>query len=162
MDTGPEPKRMLLAIGQASLIVAGLFSAVGSALHLACIPGGPAWYRFLGAGRRVVHFAEMGSALPAIYAVTIAAIVAGWSIYALSGAGVIRRLPFLRTILILISLVSITRAAALPLLLEHMQDSGRSRCFLVTSSAIMLSMGMMYAVGIGLLWGELKISHRVN
>ena len=41
------------------LIAAGVVGA--ALLHLACIIGGPAWYRFLGAGERMARLGATGS-----------------------------------------------------------------------------------------------------
>jgi hypothetical protein len=40
------------------LIAAGWMSVAGSLIHLACIIGGPDWYRFLGAGDRIARAAS--------------------------------------------------------------------------------------------------------
>ena len=43
------------------LIAAGVLNAGAALLHLACIIGGPAWYRFLGAGERMARLGATGS-----------------------------------------------------------------------------------------------------
>jgi hypothetical protein len=42
------------------LILAGAGSLAASILHLACIAGGPEWYRFFGAGERMARMAARG------------------------------------------------------------------------------------------------------
>ena len=91
------------------LIAGGTLSAIAALLHVAIIFGGPDWYRFFGAGEGMARAAERGSAQPAIITLGIAAVLAVWSAYGFSGAGVIRRLPLLRTALVAISAVYLAR-----------------------------------------------------
>jgi len=53
----------------------------------------------------MAQLAEAGDAYPTNVTLTIAVILAVWGIYAFSGAGVIVKLPLLRTCLILITAV---------------------------------------------------------
>lgn len=137
------------------LFVGGVLSGVASILHLGCIVGGPAWYRFFGAGERMARMAERGMLEPAIVALLIAGVLAGWAIYALSGAGVLPRLPLLRPILIVITAVYLLRAAALPLMLATMHE--RSATFLVWSSAIVLVIGIVHTIGLRAGWARLGL-----
>ena len=136
------------------LIMGGALSAGASLLHLACILGGPAWYRFLGAGERMARLAERGSLEPPLVTVFIAGVLAVWAAYGFSGAGLIPRLPFLRLILIAITAVYLLRAAALPLMLATMP--GRSGTFLIWSSVIVLVFGLVHAVGVWRAWPRLS------
>jgi len=128
------------------LIAAGLMDGAAAALHLGCIIGGPAWYRFFGAGEAMVAMAERGMVRPTLITLAIAAILAIWGAYAFSGAGLLPRLPLLRPALVAIAAVFLARAAALPLLFRVMPD--RSPTFLWTSSAIVLAIGIVHAVGV--------------
>ncbi len=74
----------------AFLIAGALMSALAAALHLGCIVFGAPWYRFFGAGERMAQMATAGHWYPTVITVVIAAVLAAWSLYALSGAGVIR------------------------------------------------------------------------
>lgn len=71
------------------LIAASALSFIASLLHVACIFGGPDWYRFFGAGEQMAQLAEQGSTYPTYVTLAIAVIIALWGLYALSGAGVI-------------------------------------------------------------------------
>jgi hypothetical protein len=127
------------------LIAGGVLSAVASLLHVAVIVGGPAWYRFFGAGEPMARAAAAGSWYPPAVTSVIALILAAWSAYAFSGAAVIPRLPLLRTALVLISLVYLLRAVLwIPLVLA--QGNGLD-AFTVWSSLIVLVYGVAYAVG---------------
>ncbi|MEP7008166.1 MAG: hypothetical protein ABI810_19460 [Sphingomonas bacterium] len=135
------------------LIAAGVLNAGAALLHLACIVGGPTWYRLLGAGERMAQLAERGSLRPAIITIGIATVLGFWSAYGFSGAGMLPRLPLLRPALIAICAVFALRATALPLMLTRMPD--RSPTFLVWSSAIVLGFAVMHGVGIWLNWSRL-------
>ena len=132
------------------LIAGGILSAAASLGHLAVIAGGPDWYRFVGAGEEMAQAAERGSLMPHLVTVGIAALLAVWALYAFSGAGLIRRLPLLRTALVAITAVYLLRGLALlPLLAlkPRLVDT-----FAVVSSVIVLAYGIAYAVGTWKAW----------
>jgi hypothetical protein len=131
------------------LIAAGVLDGAAALLHLGCIVGGPAWYRFFGAGDAMVAMAERGMVRPTLITLAIAAVLAIWSAYAFSGAGLLPRLPLLRPALVAIAAIFLARAAALPLLFRVMPD--RSSAFLWTSSAIVLAIGIAHAIGLATL-----------
>lgn len=133
------------------LAVAGGLSLAAALAHLAAIAGGPAWYRTMGAGERIARAAERGEAFPAIATMAIALILIGWAVYAASGAGLIGRLPLLRPVLIAITAVYLVRGMALfwPALLRR---PDLSQSFLVWSSAIVLVIGTIHAIGIWRVW----------
>lgn len=131
------------------LLAAGLLDGVAALLHLGCIIGGPAWYRFFGAGDAMVAMAERGMLKPTLITLAIAAVLAGWALYALSGAGVLPRLPLLRPALAAIVVVLLARALALPWLFRIMPDRGAA--FLWISSAIVLLLCLIHAIGLATL-----------
>ena len=137
-----------------ALVMGGLLSVAASLLHIGCIIGGPSWYRFFGAGEGVAQAAERGEALPAILTTGIAAILAIWAAYAFSGAGLLPRLPLLRTGLVVISAIYLLRGLVLiPALLIN----GSSVIpFVLWSSLIVLVYGIAYAVGTWTAWPSLK------
>ena len=142
-----------MAVHNAWLFAGGLLSLLASVAHLSCIWAGASWYRFFGAGERIVRLVERGAWAPTLLTLAIAAVLALWSVYAFSGAGVIRRLPLLRPGLVVITAIYLTRAAALPFLFRDMPD--RSTGFLVWNSAIVLVFGLTHAIGIARGWAEL-------
>jgi hypothetical protein len=141
--------------GNPWLIAAGFGSLTAAALHLACIAGGPSWYRALGAGEGMAQAAERGSSGPALITAGIAATLVLWAAYAFSGAGLIGRLPLLRVGLMVISAILLLRGLVLfypPLL----QRPDLSTNFLVWSSLIVLALGLLYAVGTWRAWGQIS------
>ena len=132
------------------LIAGGTLSATAALLHVAIIFGGPDWYRFFGAGEDMARAAERGMARPALFTIGIAAILLVWSLYAFSGAGLIRRLPLLRTGLVAISAIYLLRALA-PLPIALLAPGGIS-AFMIWSSLVVLVYGLTYAIGTWRAW----------
>ncbi len=142
-------------MGRSLLIAAGWMSVAASLLHAACIIGGPSWYRFFGAGEKLAQAAERGSLMPAVITAGIATVLAIWAAYAFSGAGVISRLPLLRTALVAISIVLLVRGLSVPLIQLWRPDL--SSAFLYWSSAIVLVFGIAFALGTWASWPILAI-----
>ena len=140
--------------GSKWLAAAGALSALAAALHLAIIAGGADWYRFFGAGERMARLAEAGRPGPALITLGIAAILALWAAYAFAGAGLIRRLPLMRTALVTVSSIYLLRGLVpLPMLvLQPEQVTG----FALWSSLIVLGLGATYAIGTWRAWPYLS------
>lgn len=138
--------------GKRFLLAGGLLTGVASLLHLAIILGGPDWYRFFGAGEGMAQLAARGSTYPMGITAGIAAILGVWTIYALSGAGVIRRLPFLRLALGLIAAMYLARGLlGIPVVLTvedpYLEELRARTTFMVVSSAVCVCLGLCYAAG---------------
>ena len=137
-----------------ALIIGGLLSVAASLLHIAVIVGGPDWYRFFGAGEQMARMAEQGSITPTLITLGIAGVLAVWSAYAFSGAGLLPRLPLLRTGLVVISAIYLLRGLALiPILVV---TGGEVPPFDLWSSLIVLVYGLAYAVGTWTAWRSLS------
>lgn len=74
-----------------------------------------------------------------------------WSLYALSGAGLIAPLPLLRPALFIITFIYLLRGVAGPFALR---DTGRSQRFIVVSSLICLGFGLVHLLGMTQRWGR--------
>jgi hypothetical protein len=132
------------------LVAGGVLSAAAALLHVAVIFGGPDWYRFFGAGEGMARLAELGSSKPALITLAIAAILSIWAAYAFAGAGLLRRLPLMRTALVAITGIYLLRGLVLgPMLVlrPHAVDA-----FAVWSSLIVLGYGIAYAIGTWRAW----------
>jgi hypothetical protein len=136
------------------LIVGGVLSAIAALAHLAVIAGGPDWYRFFGAGEGMARAAARGELRPALITVGIAAILFVWAAYAFSGAGLLPRLPLLRTGLVAISAVYLVRGLA-PVAILLLRPALMSP-FWWWSSAIVLIYGLAYAIGTHAVWPRLS------
>lgn len=136
-----------------ALVVAATLSAVAALLHVGCIAFGAKWYRFFGAGERMERMAERGEWRPTLITAGIVLVLATWSLYALSGAGVLPGLPLLRLALCAIAGVYLLRGigglaiAAWPRI--------ERRGFWVWSSAICLVLGGVHALGLAQRWEAL-------
>jgi hypothetical protein len=135
------------------LISGGMLSAIAALMHIAIIIGGPDWYRFFGAGEGMARAAAQGRMMPTLITLGIATMLAIWAAYAFSGAGLIVRLPLLRTALVIISSIYLLRAlAVVPFLLTPTEQSP---AFWLWSSAIVFIYGLAYAIGTWRAWPEL-------
>jgi hypothetical protein len=136
------------------LIAGGLLSAAASFIHIGCIIQGPAWYRFFGAPEPLIRALEQGDPTLHWMTVGIALVLAIWAAYAFAGAGLIRRLPLMRTALVAISAVYLARGLVIvPVLLQP-----NPRTFDIWSSIVVLVYGITYAFGTWRAWDQL--SHR--
>lgn len=135
------------------LIVAGTLSAIVAILHLGCIYFGAPWYRFFGAGEKMAMLAERGSIQPTLITSGIILILSIWSLYAFSAAGVIVRLPFIRLVLILITLIYFVRGVVGLFFIRS--PMGRSPEFWAWSSIICLLFSIVHLVGLKQQWAIL-------
>jgi len=133
------------------LIIGGWMSLAAAVLHIACIFGGPDWYRFFGADEPIARAAERGSWIPPLMTLGIATVLAIWAAYAFAGAGLIPRLPLMRAALVAISAIYLTRGLVVlhPSLLNR---SDLSSAFMLWSSLIVLAIGIVYAIGTWRAW----------
>lgn len=132
------------------LLLGGILSSVAALLHIAIIIGGPNWYRFFGAGEELATMAENGSWYPAILTFGIAVVLFIWALYAFSGAGLLRRFPFLKVILATISAIYLIRGLAfIPAYIVNPEIVDQ---FLIWSSLICLVYGITYSVGTQQIW----------
>jgi hypothetical protein len=135
-------------------VAGGVLSVLAALLHLGVIAGGPDWYRFFGAGEEMARMAERGSPTPAIITVGIAALLISWAVYAFSAAGLLPRLPLMRTALVLISAVYLLRG--LVLIPAFVVKGFRMDAFTFWSSLIVLVYGICYALGTRRAWSTLS------
>ena len=133
------------------LVAGGWMSLTAAVLHIACIFGGPDWYRFFGAGEPIARAAERGSWVPPLITLGIAFILAIWAAYAFAGAGLLPRLPVMRTALVAISTVYLARGLIV-LYPPLMERPDLSSAFMLWSSLIVLAIGIAYAVGTWRAW----------
>lgn len=142
----PNPGTALLQFG-------GWLSVTAALLHIACIFGGPDWYRFFGAGEGMARAAARGDWTPALITLAISAILLIWAAYAFSGAGSLPRLPLLRMGLVTITAIYLLRGLVfVPL---HLWRPQHSDSFAIWSSLIVFVYGAVYAVGTFKAWRHL-------
>ncbi len=143
----------MLTSGALALVLGAAFSVAAAVAHLACIALGAPAYRFMGAGEKMARAAEAGSVRPALLTLLIAGMLFLWAAYALSGAGVIGRLPLTKLALPAICVVYLARAVAFPLLKPAFPEN--SQTFWLVSSGICLLLGLVHGYGVIALWPAL-------
>ena len=134
------------------LIIGGVLSAAAALIHVGCIVNGPGWYAFFGAPEPLIR--ALGNGNPALHWITagIAVILAIWSAYAFAGAGLLRRLPLMRTALVAITGIYLARGVLIiPVLLQP-----DPKAFDVWSSLIVLGVGLVYLLGTWRAWPSLS------
>jgi hypothetical protein len=107
----------------------------------------------MGAGERMARAVEAGKLRPALITLAIASVLLVWSAYALSGAGVIGRLPFTKLVLLAVCGVYLARAVGFPLLKPVFPEN--SNTFWWVSSSICLLLGLLHSFGVVSLWATL-------
>ena len=137
----------------AFLVLGAALSAVAAALHFACIFWGAPGFRFLGAGEPIARMAEAGHWYPNFIAFVIGVMLSVWAVYALSGAGLLMQLPFVRLVLSAITGIYLLRALAFPLLKPAFP--GNSDMFWLVTSGICLVIGLIHLVGLSQVWNQL-------
>lgn len=139
------------------LIIAGCLSILAALLHIGCIIGGPDWYLFFGAGQSMAQLAAQGDPYPKIVTLLIASCLTGWGLYAFSGAGVIVKLPHLKTCLVLITTIYLLRGVAglfAPFLTSDPVVHQNSITFWLVSSITCCIYGTFYLFGTIKLWRQ--------
>ena len=136
------------------LVVAGWLSLAASLLHIGCIVGGPNWYRFFGAGEGMARAAERGEIYPALVTFAIAVLLAIAAAYAFAGDGMFRKLPLMRTALVVISAVYLLRGL---MLVPIVFTPAAQTPFNIWSSLIVLGYGIFYAIGTWKAWPSLSM-----
>jgi hypothetical protein len=128
------------------LLLAAVADLVLAALHVLIIAVGPYGYAYFGAGSMAI-LAQQGSVIPTAVTVGITAVLVLWACYALSGAGVMRPLPLLRSVLWTISAVLVLRGLIVfPDVLRLVAGSDQPPRFTFFSASALV-LGLVHAVG---------------
>lgn len=145
------------------LVFSGTVAAAGGLLHVATIFGGPSWYRLIGAPEAIVRLASQGHFYPVLVCLVAAAVLFTCAAFSFSGAGFIKRLPFLRTALVLIACGLLVHGVAFiplvmlrPDLVTSVYDGDGVNTILVVTSVICLVTGITYALGTRQAWSQLR------
>ena len=100
---------MELNILEKFLVSAGVIAGLTATWHLLMIIGGVGWYGFARAPQYIIESANAKTLLAPMAAIGIAILMFTCATYAFSGAGVIRKIPLLKSALIVISLICLAR-----------------------------------------------------
>ncbi len=115
-------------------------------LHLAMIFVGARAYRYFDAGEKMAQMAEKGSPVPAIITLFVAAGLAAFGIYALTGSGDLGPLPFESLALVIVPLIFLLRGAAVIIEAVRYFSKGYSLKS-IGFSLVALLVGLVYAAG---------------
>lgn len=142
-----------MKIGSFLLLAGGAGTALASLLHVAIIVGGAPWYRFFGAGERMAQMSTRGSVYPAVLTAVIAIVLALWSLYAWSGAGLLRPLPMLRPVLVVIAAIFSARGLlGIPVVLfvrhPYAAELRARMPFMITTSLVCIALAICFAAGV--------------
>lgn len=147
-----RPGKRWFAASAVLLVLLGL-------AHVAAIFGGANWYASLGAPDDIVRMARAGKRFPETVSLLIALVCLLWASYAFSGAGLVRRLPLLRTVLALLAAGMIARAVGFIAVLAVSPNALALVCncrgidaMVITTSAICLAIGAGITVGLQREW----------
>lgn len=125
------------------LVAGGVVAALAAIWHLLCIIGGPGWYEFARAPLPIIESARKGTFLAPLGATTISLLMFACTLYSLSGAGLIKSIPLLKTALFAISFICLLRALAVILFLLHFKFD----VWELVASCSWLFVGICFLVG---------------
>ena len=134
------------------LITAAFSNGVAALLHIGCIYFGASWYRFFGAGEQMAIWAEQGDLKPTIITSFIVVVLSLFTLYALSGAKVIRKVPLLKLGLVGMTTIFLVRGVGGFWMMGQITE--QSVEFWVWSSMICFSMGIFHLIGTIQTWND--------
>ena len=144
------------SIGNGLLLLAGSLSFAVAVLHIVIIFIGAPGYRYFGAGEAMADLAESESILPTLLTLFLASLFAVSGLYGFSGAGLIGRLPFLRTGLAIIAGVYTLRGVAvIPQVFLLMRSPQAIEMREVVFSLVSLIIGLVYLIATFMGWKDL-------
>lgn len=137
-------------LAKRAFFLAAAILFAGALLHVGVLVAGPRWIAFVGAPPAVVESAANGTWLAPASTLGIAALLATLAFYALSAAGTLARLPFVRTILALFAAIFVVRGLIIvPALLQgRVNWAAPIDLFIIASSALILTLGLALCVGL--------------
>lgn len=138
--------------GKIALILAAVISIVTAISHLSCIFIGPVCFEAQMAPHEIVKSAINGTMLAPIATLIVSGLFISCGICSLSGAGIIKKLPYINFLLVLISALCIFRGIStvpLSFLFPEMVSA-----FSILAGSIWFFTGLLFA------YGYLSIRHK--
>jgi hypothetical protein len=138
------------------LFAGASLSVVIALAHFAMPVIGPSAYRWFGAPP-LARAVERGEVMwPTLLTVSVATVFVIWALYAMSGAGMGRRLPLLRTALSIISVIYLLRGLQVVREVMVLLDGQPIPPRFAVFSAISLLAGVFYLAGTVFRWKGLE------
>lgn len=125
------------------LFVGSILSFLVALLHIALVVR-PKLYDYFGASK-LSELSEQGSSFTLWVTLGLVIMFVVWGFYGLSGAGIIRQLPLLRTVLIGIGTIYLLRALMLPSDILKFAQHARPFRFIILSVGSLLA-GLLYLI----------------
>ena len=91
------------------LLLAAFICLFTATAHMSCIWLGPECFSYQMAPAELVESSKNGTLLAPIGTIVVSSIFVGWALYAISAAGYLRRLPFLKVAIYSIAFLCIAR-----------------------------------------------------
>ncbi|MGI9112095.1 MAG: hypothetical protein ACR2GT_07860 [Gaiellaceae bacterium] len=126
-----------------ALRIGGWANLAIAAAHVIGLISARTFFGWVGIEHEMRELAEQGAALPYILTLITAGFFLVFGLYALSGAGELRRLPLLRPALILIAVIYVLRATLVGGIADVLAGDAKQS----VSAAIALLIGLCYAFG---------------
>jgi len=126
------------------LLSGGIIAGLAAVWHLLCIIGGPAWFIFARAPSVIIVSAQQGTLLAPIGTIIVAVLMFTCTIYAFSGAGVIRKIPLLKSALVTITILCLLRAVVV---IPSLLYSSFADTWQVIASSVWLFVGICFLLG---------------
>jgi hypothetical protein len=141
------------------LVLAALIAIGNAVAHMSCIYIGPDCYAAQLAPPQLIESAKSGTYLAPVSAIVISVIFVIWGLFALSAAGIIRKLPLLKFAIYAISTLCIIRGI-LPLQqwLRHPEKVSDAAFYY---GIAWLITGLLFLLGYRMI-GNQRIEHRTN
>jgi hypothetical protein len=130
-----------------ALILAAACSGLVAAVHVGTAFGGAAWYRFFGAPSLAARMERGEAVLPTFLSLALALMFTAWGLYALSGAGILRRLPRSRPTLLVIGAIFALRGLQLVADAAALLRGGAVPARMLFFSAFSGLTGALYIIG---------------
>jgi hypothetical protein len=138
--------------GDRFLLVGALLNFCVAVLHIAMIFIGASAYRYFGAGEEMARLEEAGSWQPTLITLTVTVFFFIFGLYALSAARGFRKLPYTKTILIIITSIYFLRGSGLFAEIYFMATDRSYPGQMILFSSVALTIGICYAIGLKQKW----------
>jgi len=144
--------------GSAVLKIGAFSSFALALLHVIVIAVGARAYLYFGAAD-LAELASRGSPAPTFLTSFLTAAFIIFGLYALAGAGVIRRPPLVRGVLVAVGAVYTLRGLVVVLDVVRLSRGAGYPVRQTVFSAVSLVIGLLYLAGVTSRWHELKVDH---
>lgn len=136
-------------------ITGAVLNFIIAALHIIIIFQGAEGYRYYGAGEDMAQLDEAGSPIPALVTSLVTVFFMIFGIYGLSAAVKLKRLPFLKGVVIIIAAIFVIRGLGFVADLYMIQNDPAYPTRMVYFSLVALMVGACYTIGITRNWRTL-------